>query len=521
MSFEYNVVTSAGAAIIAAATASNPMVIVKCLSSESAAESLVDLASKTQSFYDGKEGTIFAASATDNVARIIMNFDNSALQSAQYIKSACILAKLQSQSDSDAVILAAISDDDSGIVLPDGSSPITHVHIPINITINADNQVATVGAQYADLSDLARFVSVHKAGNPTEGDDQTVYGSKLFVDHVILNHGQVFYTKPADDSAYNSFGVDGLGIHGYEKVYYLGECLDGGEEDDFSSWQCGLKLDGRGWTINNGTRPNHHVELFSKDNNGVDNTFLKLSQFDDGQSLLAHVSPATNIQSEIKLYGDTTGDPYTSYALIETKTGTGYNLYKSSIKLTAGTIDFDISNGSEDPAKLSFLFDSTTENSALIPGTDGKIWLGLENKSFEGAFLNNINCEGDFNAYIAGTLTILQSTKIDVYSVNGCEIHTQLKAAEIINTPLPHPSAALENDTDSVTVSLGQILRVSLDSAAASMKFGTIVDTSLNTVKIYDGTTGSNPLAAGQKLQLLEDTISGSHFRGILCMRVQ
>ncbi len=187
MSFEFNVITSAGAALIAQATSSNPIVIVSAMSSSNAAESVADLASKTTAFYNGKTGTIFSASATNNVARIIMNFNNNSVQTPQIIKSACILARLQNQTDSQAVIMAACSDDASQITIPVDSSPLVHIHIPINISINTNEQVATVGAEYAAVSDLERFVSWHKAGDSSEGEAQTILGDKTFSNHATFN----------------------------------------------------------------------------------------------------------------------------------------------------------------------------------------------------------------------------------------------------------------------------------------------------------------------------------------------
>lgn len=232
MAFAINVVTSAGANIIAQATSSNPIVIVDCYCGGTAAQDAQDLASKDLNFYNfgggSSQGTIFAASATDNVARIIMNFNSvdCDLQEPEYIKSACIRAKLQSQNDSDAVIMAALSDAQSEIQIPSRTAPEINIHIPINITINADDQVATVEAQYASLADLARFVSMYKAGNPAQGDNQTIKGNKTFtcqtafddavfidsnltVDNNIFNHGECTtqmlhsaYVLSKDDNTY-------------------------------------------------------------------------------------------------------------------------------------------------------------------------------------------------------------------------------------------------------------------------------------------------------------------------------
>lgn len=184
MSFLFNVVTNNGSNLIAQATAANPIVLIGALSSENAATSLQDLGSKDASFYTLGAGSIFAASATDNVARVIMRFDSGDMQlpTPKILKSACILGRLASQDDSQAVIMAALSDPDSQVQIPDYSGVV--IDIPISVTINADDQVETIGGEYASLADLERFVSMYKAGNPTEGEDQSILGNKNFLENV-------------------------------------------------------------------------------------------------------------------------------------------------------------------------------------------------------------------------------------------------------------------------------------------------------------------------------------------------
>lgn len=201
MSFEFNVITPSGVNLIAQATSSNPIVLSGCLSSPDAVSSAEDLAAKDRSFYTGKSGNIFAASAQDNVARIIMSFNNQNIQNSQLIKSACVLGRLQSQNDSDAVIMAAISDSNSQITIPDSTAPLISIHIPINIAINADDNVSTVGAEYASMADLERFVSTHKAGDPTQGDNQEILGEKTF-----------------DNTIYSLSGTDPALVQKYENT---------------------------------------------------------------------------------------------------------------------------------------------------------------------------------------------------------------------------------------------------------------------------------------------------------------
>lgn len=209
MAISINVVTSAGANLIAQATAANPIVIIDCYAGNQAASSAEDLASRPLSFYSFgggySDGTIFSCSAQGNTARVVMNFNSGHcdLNEPEYIKSACIRGRLQSQSDSEAVIIAALSDSSSEIQIPSTHSPVVNIHLPINIIINADDQVETVGAEYASLADLARFVSMYKAGNPSQGEDQFIRGDKTFLDDLEIQASMTVYGSASFDDFVN------------------------------------------------------------------------------------------------------------------------------------------------------------------------------------------------------------------------------------------------------------------------------------------------------------------------------
>lgn len=193
--FAINVVTPAGSALIAQATATNQIVFIGAKSATTAATDAEDLAGKDISFYDGADGTIDACSATDNVAKIVSRFGNTS-GAAQIVKSACILGRLANQTDAQAVIVAAMSDDASEIYLPSSASPTQIIRFPFNITINADEDVDTAYADSATIADLARFVSMYKAGDPTQGEDQEILGEKTFAGEVTFGNRAVF-----DDAA--------------------------------------------------------------------------------------------------------------------------------------------------------------------------------------------------------------------------------------------------------------------------------------------------------------------------------
>lgn len=208
--FSINIVTPDGAALIAQATAANQIVFTAALSGTTAATDAADLAIKTAAFYDGITGTINACSATGTTARIVAAFGNAG-SSSQAVKSVCILGRLASQSAGSEVIVAAMSDDASMIVLPPDSSPSQKIRFPFNFAVTDGGTIETVYADGATLSDLERFVSMHKAGDPTQGEDQTIKGDKTFDDYCYFNDNVIFQKSIMVNS-------DGSVFSGFESV---------------------------------------------------------------------------------------------------------------------------------------------------------------------------------------------------------------------------------------------------------------------------------------------------------------
>ena len=185
--YAYNTLTADGANLIAQATAANPIVMVGSLSKATAASSAADLAIKDKSWYDGKSGAIAAASATASRARIVAVYRNAGTRQAA--KAICITARLASQTDADAVILCAMSDPDATIELPGADDTGQGVEIPFNIAINAADTIQATPGAAASLADLERFVSLHAAGNPSQGEQQHVFGWKIFHNDVSVYGG--------------------------------------------------------------------------------------------------------------------------------------------------------------------------------------------------------------------------------------------------------------------------------------------------------------------------------------------
>lgn len=176
--FLYNVLTTNGANLVAQATAANPLVFVSSLTCTSAAESDTDLATKGKDWYTGRTGSISAVSATKNVAKIVATYDNSG--SEQIVKSVCVTAKLSNQNDSDAVVLCAKSDPDSTVKIPGADQLHQIVEFPFNIVIDSSSTVSVTPGASASVADLSRFVSLYKAGDPSEGETQRIKGEKVF-----------------------------------------------------------------------------------------------------------------------------------------------------------------------------------------------------------------------------------------------------------------------------------------------------------------------------------------------------
>lgn len=312
--FEFNVITSDGAALIAQATAANPIVLIGALSSANAASSKEDLASKTRAFYEGKGGSIFSSGATDNTARVIMSFDNDGLQSPQAIKSACILGKLHNQSDSQAVILAAISDDNSQIVIPDGSAPLAKIHVPINITINTSDDIATVGAQYVAPGDLDRFVSAHIAGNAFSGDAQDIYGAKTFKNTIISGSGgQAAISKNSGNFStfYGGFLTNQYQIGGqtYDVITSDIQLNDG---TDYHQLLLDSELTSAGYTRKFGLVSSATVgpiEKLAQINTFMDKDLDRSLEF--GRVELSALEPVDGVEAKIQLKTDKTPNGHT------------------------------------------------------------------------------------------------------------------------------------------------------------------------------------------------------------------
>ena len=173
--FQTNEITQAGLRLIAESSSANPIAFVDALSA-----SQIPQDPEAAQGYNGIGGTIDASSATDTTARVVALFGNTSTSEAQVVKAIAIRAKLASQSDSDAVIFAYSYDADSAIHFPSNTAPSQRTRFAFAFDFSQTQNVSVTEAGSASLADLERFVSLHRAGDPTRGEDQTIFGDKYW-----------------------------------------------------------------------------------------------------------------------------------------------------------------------------------------------------------------------------------------------------------------------------------------------------------------------------------------------------
>ena len=179
--FSSQVVTVSGRTLIASATATNQIVFVKALSATT-----VPADPSETSGYDGVQGSVTSSSATNNVARVVTSYNNAPTSAPQPVKAIALMGKLASQSDAEAVIFAYCTDSDSEIFFPGNGAPEQITRFAYNIAFEGNAPLEVTEAGAASLSDLDRFVSLHRAGDPTTGEAQVILGGKTFDGEVTL-----------------------------------------------------------------------------------------------------------------------------------------------------------------------------------------------------------------------------------------------------------------------------------------------------------------------------------------------
>ena len=278
--FSSQVVTVAGRTLIASATATNQIVFVKALSATT-----VPADPSVTSGYDGVQGTITSSSATNNVARVVTSYNNAPTSTPQAVKAIALMGRLASQSDAEAVIFAYCTDADSEIYFPANNAPEQITRFAYNIAFEGDAPLEVTEAGAASLSDLDRFVSLHVAGDPTTGEDQSIKGSKTFDGEVTLK-GAVHMSAnivPTKGATYKIGGsVESSLSDVYTETLHVGTILAGDSASADWEIEVGNTLVPEHTTLTNevsslsvGASNARYNKVYSQTVNGV---YLELSQ---------------------------------------------------------------------------------------------------------------------------------------------------------------------------------------------------------------------------------------------------
>lgn len=176
--FSVNIVTPAGQALLARASSALQLIYTRIKASETAVTAAEAAASVPADY--PVAGTILAASATENVARIVGKISSASLSAAVDLKSFALCAKIDG--DAEDAVLAVLSDANASVPLPGPSAVDVNAEIGFLLTITDAGQVTVevTGAGSVTFGDIARFLSLYKAGDPTTGEAQTVLGAKTF-----------------------------------------------------------------------------------------------------------------------------------------------------------------------------------------------------------------------------------------------------------------------------------------------------------------------------------------------------
>ena len=135
--FNHTVITSDGAALIRRSKEENKKIVfVKAVSSQKFENLRGDLVHKSKDWFESIEGAVIAVQAVDGVFKLAVSFSQA--PSKVTLKSIGILAKLAGETDAQAVVFSAASDDNSQLVVDTTSAVVAFVE-DLPAALNASN----------------------------------------------------------------------------------------------------------------------------------------------------------------------------------------------------------------------------------------------------------------------------------------------------------------------------------------------------------------------------------------------
>lgn len=223
--FDVNTITVQGAVAIASATAGDKLVIDGC-------DATTDVLTQAQAVQIATRPAS-PASTTDTIG-LAGSTDNHVYAYASFIRGESTGGDVHSfllyghmESDASTVFVVAVASAASPTHIPTSSDVTNRVEIQFELTFSATDEVVTVAdtSMYTTRGEFLllknRTVTTHAEGEATTGEDQTIFGSKTFVDEIRVD----YVALPADSQlsgvkvAANIYPEDdqeyGLGMAGY------------------------------------------------------------------------------------------------------------------------------------------------------------------------------------------------------------------------------------------------------------------------------------------------------------------
>lgn len=181
--FSVNALTGAGRALIAQATAANRVMYTR-MATRSDAMTQAQATGAQLSDFDGPSGAIAAASATGEVARIVGRVQNAGVVELS-LRTFALCGRTEGMSSAEPdVVIVVLSDPVPAAILPPAGGVDSAAAIGFSLRISAgeSGMISVTPAGSATVADLARFVSLHTAGDSATGEAQTILGQKTFSD---------------------------------------------------------------------------------------------------------------------------------------------------------------------------------------------------------------------------------------------------------------------------------------------------------------------------------------------------
>lgn len=196
MAYSVNSITTLGRALIASASAQDPIHFTR-VGSMVASIDPDEVDTPTASTCDGPWGAVRSVGSTDSTFRVIGEFTNSG--DGQSVKTVVFFAK---STRSEEVPFAVLSDPYASIYIPGAQAPESKILASFTAkVVKALGTFEPVGSDSVATADFLslkkRTVTAYSENDTTKGEAQTVRGDKTFTDKVAFGASGVYAYSPS------------------------------------------------------------------------------------------------------------------------------------------------------------------------------------------------------------------------------------------------------------------------------------------------------------------------------------